>query len=87
MKKTEVAVGKTYVVKVSGQLTRVRLAGESPYGGWIGKNLSTGREVRIRTAAKLRREVVPPRPAQTVHHQGSPVHDVHPGCQKNCSQQ
>lgn len=59
MKKTEVSIGSTYVVKVSGKLTRVRLESESPYGGWTGRNLETKREVRIRTAAKFRREVVP----------------------------
>jgi len=33
----------------------VRITGESPYGGWRGKNLATGREIRIRSAARLRR--------------------------------
>lgn len=56
MKKAQVEVGKVYVMKVSGQLTRVRLDSKSPYGGWVGTNLKTNREVRIRTAAKLRRE-------------------------------
>lgn len=57
MTKKEVKVGKTYVVKISGQLVHVRLDRESPYGGWEGTNLKTGRTVRIRTAAKLRQEV------------------------------
>jgi hypothetical protein len=43
-----------YAVKVSGQVQEVRLVAESPYGGWIGRNLRTGREVRIRSAARLR---------------------------------
>ncbi len=55
MKKCEVEIGTTYVVKVSGVLAKVRITGESPYGGWRGKNLATGREVRIRSAARLRR--------------------------------
>ena len=59
MKKSEVSVGKTYIVKVSGNLTRVRLDSVSEYGGWNGTNLQTGRSVRIKSAAKLRREVVP----------------------------
>ena len=59
MKKTEVAIGKVYIVKVSGVLAKVRLDSESPYGGWNGTNLGTGRGVRIRSAAKLRRETSP----------------------------
>ena len=63
MKKRDVEIGREYVVKVSGRLTRVRLNSESPYGGWTGTNTSTGREVRIKTAARLRyqaRYVTPP---------------------------
>jgi hypothetical protein len=55
MKKREIEVGNTYIAKVSGVLAKVRITGESPYGGWRGKNLATGREVRIRSAARLRR--------------------------------
>jgi len=57
MKKNEVEIGATYLVKVSGRLTRVRLTRQSPYGGWVGTNLATGREVRIRSAARLRCQV------------------------------
>lgn len=62
MKKADVVLNKVYVVKVSGRLTKVRLDSESPYGGWKGTNLVTGREVYIRTAAKLRREYIPKAP-------------------------
>lgn len=58
MLKANVSLGKVYVVKVSGKLCRVRLDSESQYSGWNGTNLSTGREVRIKSAAKLRREFV-----------------------------
>lgn len=54
MKKNQVRIGETYTVKVSGQLAPVRVKGTSPYGGWIGVNTKTNREVRIRTAARLR---------------------------------
>lgn len=60
MKKDEVAIGKTYVVKVSGKLALVRLDRVSPYGGWVGRNTRTGREIRIRSAAKLRRVYLTP---------------------------
>ena len=57
MKKNDVQVGSAYVVKVSGYLAPVRLEGISPYGGWIGRSIATGRKVRISTAAKLRRQL------------------------------
>jgi len=54
VKKADVTIGSTYIVKVSGKLTKVRITRESPYGGWDGLNLATHREVRIRSAARLR---------------------------------
>ena len=58
MLKANVQLGKVYIAKVSGKLCRVRLARASEYGGWMATNLETGREIRIRSAAKLRREVL-----------------------------
>ena len=55
MKRQDVQIGSSYIVKVSGVLAKVRITDESPYGGWVGRNLATGREVRIRSAARLRR--------------------------------
>ena len=57
MQKHNVQIGTTYIVKVSGTLAKVRLTREHPRGGWYGTNLATGREIRIRTAARLRSEV------------------------------
>lgn len=54
MKKKDVKVGGKYIAKISGYLVPVKIISESPYGGWVGKNPRTGREVRIKTAAKLR---------------------------------
>jgi hypothetical protein len=59
MQKQNVKVGSTYIVKVSGTLAKVRLTREHLRGGWYGTNLATGREIRIRTAARLRSEVPP----------------------------
>jgi len=55
MKKAQIQVGETYIAKVSGVLTTVRVTGESPYGGWDAVNTRTGRSVRVRSAARLRR--------------------------------
>jgi len=57
MQKHNVKVGSTYIVKVSGSLAKVRITREHERGGWYGINLATGREIRIRTAARLRCEV------------------------------
>ena len=59
MQKRNVQIGSTYIVKVSGTLAKVRLTRECIYGGWYATNLATGREIRIRTAARLRAEVKP----------------------------
>ena len=57
MKKAQVELHAFYVAKVSSALTVVRIVSESRYGGWIAINCKTGRSVRIKTAAKLRRRV------------------------------
>lgn len=65
MKKADVRVGAVYCAKVSGRLVAVKLTGESRFGGWDAVNRKTGRIVRIKSAAKLRYEVVP-KPCETV---------------------
>jgi len=55
MKKQDVQTGSTYIAKVSGALAKVRITGTSPYGGWYAVNLATGRQIRVRSAARLRR--------------------------------
>lgn len=59
MQKANVQIGHTYIVKVSGNLAKVKLTRECNYGGWYGTNLATGREIRVRTAARLRSEIIP----------------------------
>jgi hypothetical protein len=56
MKQSQVKLGGTYTVKVSGVLVPVKLVRENSRGGWDGVNVTTGRAVRIRTAARLRKE-------------------------------
>ena len=54
MKKKDVVIGGCYMAKVSGKIVPVKLLEECQWGGWVGKNMITKREVRIKTAAKLR---------------------------------
>lgn len=67
MQRANVQLGKVYLAKVSGKLCRVRLerervlsglGGHRARHGWFATNLETGREIVIRTAAKLRREYI-----------------------------
>lgn len=57
MKSKDAILGNVYIVKVSNNLVPVRLEQPSIYGGWVGRNMKTGREVRIKTAAKLRCDI------------------------------
>lgn len=54
MKKSEIKIGSIYAAKVSDQLAAVKIKGDRPYGGWDAINLRTGREVRIKSAQRLR---------------------------------
>jgi hypothetical protein len=57
VKKDEVEIGGIYLAKVSGKLTKVRITAASNIGrGWFAENLATGREVRIRSAQRLRKK-------------------------------
>lgn len=54
MRANQIRIGGIYRAKVSNKLVDVRIKSEHPVKGWLGENLSTGREVWIRTAARLR---------------------------------
>jgi hypothetical protein len=70
MKRSDVKVGNVYVVRVGALLSHVRITEDrgtvsplfsrvtSKHRGWVGVNLRTNREVYIRTAGRLRKEVV-----------------------------
>jgi hypothetical protein len=54
MRKDQVTIGGVYVAKISDKLTRVRIDGASPHGGWDATNLTTNKKARIKSPAKLR---------------------------------
>lgn len=56
MKKNQVKIGECYMAKVNGSEVPVRIDAENPHGGWDGKNVGTGRKVRIKTAQRLHRK-------------------------------
>jgi hypothetical protein len=59
MKKQEVKIGKVYMVKVSNNVVPVKITEAHHVSGWHGKNMVTGRAVRIKSAARLRYECLP----------------------------
>lgn len=58
MKKKEVVIGNHYVAAVSGKETVIKITGESRFGGWDAFNLQTSRTIRIKSAQRLRYEVI-----------------------------
>ena len=64
MKRADIEVGKSYLAKVSGKLVSVQITEDRGewYGdsicvvhcGWDAVNESTGRQIYIRSAARLR---------------------------------
>lgn len=66
MLKKQVKVGAHYAIAHTSynRLSVIRIDSESQYGGWNATKLSTGRTIRIKSAAKLRCEVaLNPNPA------------------------
>ena len=57
MKKDEVKIGETYTAKVSDKVVPVRIDKENPRGGWDATNLVTNKQVRIKSAQRLRGRV------------------------------
>lgn len=58
MKKEAITVGSSYIARVSGRLTTIRIERVSSYGnGWEALNLNTGRTIHIRSARRLQRLV------------------------------
>lgn len=55
MKKADVQIGATYLVKVAGNLVPVKITNEHPNGGWEGRSLKTRKTIRIKSAQRLRK--------------------------------
>lgn len=62
MKKSDVQIGGTYLVKVASNLVPVKITCEHDNGGWEGTSVKTGKTIRIKTAQRLRKPL-----AETAH--------------------
>ena len=57
MKKNDVQIGATYLVKVAGNLVPVKITREHHNGGWEGTSVKTGKTIRIKSAQRLRKRL------------------------------
>jgi hypothetical protein len=57
MKKTDVQINATYLVKVAGNLVPVRIDREHESGGWLGTSRKTGKAIRIKSPQRLRKRL------------------------------
>ncbi len=55
MKKTNVQIGATYIVKVAGNLVPVKIIREHDNGGYLGTSIKTGKTIRIKSPQRLRK--------------------------------
>jgi len=54
MLKKEVRIGAIYKAQVSNKLVNVRIMSLCPLGGWFAVNLSTHKQIRVKSAQRLR---------------------------------
>jgi hypothetical protein len=55
MKKTDVQLGTTYLVKVAGNLVPVKITSEHDNGGWVGVSKKSGKPIRVKSPQRLRK--------------------------------
>jgi hypothetical protein len=55
MKKADVQIGASYLVKVAGNLVPVKITSEHDNGGWMGKSEKTGKAIRVKSPQRLRK--------------------------------
>lgn len=60
MKKEQIEIGQVYAAKITDAIVPVRIDAEHERGGWTGTNLRTNRQVRIKSAQKLRSRITLP---------------------------
>jgi len=55
----QVEIGGVYTAKVSGRVVKVEIIAKHHLGGWLAKNLETGRTIRIKSGRRLRSRTTP----------------------------
>ena len=54
MTKDEIKIGGTYLAKVTDRVVPIRIDAENRHGGWDATNLVTNKQIRIKSAQRLR---------------------------------
>ena len=67
MKKANVQIGATYLVKVAGNLVPAKIDREHDSGGWLGVSVKTGKTIRIKSPQRLRKRLTDPEHMKAVH--------------------
>ena len=67
MKKADIQIGATYLVKVAGNLVPVKITREHDNGGWEGTSVKTGKTIRIKSPQRLRKRLAEPKHMKAVH--------------------
>jgi len=65
MKKNDVQIGATYLVKVAGNLVPVKITCEHDNGGWEGASVKTGKTIRVKSPQRLRKRLDDSHPVAT----------------------
>jgi len=63
MKKSDVTIGATYLLKVAGNLVPVKITRQHSRGGWEGTSVKTGKTIRIKSVQRLRKRLAGERAA------------------------
>jgi len=71
MKKNDVQIGVTYLVKVAGNLVPVKITREHDSGGWLGTSTKTGKTIRIKSAQRLRKRLDDAAPMAKKHEEAT----------------
>ena len=84
MKKSDVQINATYLVKVAGNLVPVKITHEHDSGGWVGTSVKTGKTIRIKSAQRLRKRLADPAsPKATPRQAPEHIKAVHKADQEN----
>ena len=57
MKKEDVQINATYLIKVAGNLAPVKITREHPGGGWEGTSVKTGKTIRIKSRQRIQKRL------------------------------
>ena len=84
MKKADVQIGASYLVKVAGNLVPVKIDREHDNGGWVGTSRKTGKQIRIKSPQRLRKRLAnPASPKATPRQAAEHIQAVHKADQEN----